>query len=149
MRGVSCLGGGVKAERFVEARGGGIVRAQSKHIEAAASELDDLRGEAPADTVPPERRQDVEMPHPAHPLLGGIGIDIEPAHADELSVEPCSEKPFTVSIEPVRAARPFLDEPGDDPRPGPLAVGREPGRAVGGELGQPLDAWRRDQSSKP
>lgn len=47
--------GWTKPERFVEAHGGLVPRAETEHIETPSSGRHDLRDQLPANTKPPER----------------------------------------------------------------------------------------------
>src|SRR5215472_10915816 len=93
-----------KAKGLVEPGRFGARGAKVKTIEPLARGRHDLSHEASAHTPLSERSQHVEVSHAPDPRATGVGIDIEPAHADEAAVDPGAEERFAGTVETVRAA---------------------------------------------
>src|SRR5689334_2508576 len=126
-----------EAERLVEPRGGGIGRAQAQRGEAAAGGGEDLGHQRARHALPPRGDEDVEVAHAPNLRIAGVGIDVEPAYADQPLVQPGAEGRLAGLVEGVGAVTPLVDQSPHEAHPGRLALGHERLNA-GGELAQTL-----------
>jgi hypothetical protein len=108
-------------------------------VELASGCPNDLGHQAPSHSEPSKRRQDVQVPHPAHTLFGRIRIDVEPAHADQPPIDPGAQQHFAGPIELIRAARPLLDEAADELHARLFTLGEQGLEAVHRQVMQPFD----------
>src|SRR5262249_57364879 len=92
------------------------------------------------------------MSDPPDQRVAGIGIDVEPAHADELPTDGRAEQRLAGSVEPVGAIGPVVDEAADDARAGRFAVREQVTHAVERQISKRLDGGgtrRRPAARRP
>ena len=99
---VSGLGTRAKAATLVQPRRRGVRRTQAKAVEPAQGCLVHCRDQLPPNPEPSERRQHIQVTHPADTLLGGIRVDVQPADANEPPTDPGREQRFAGPVEPIR-----------------------------------------------
>ncbi|HEU4369676.1 MAG TPA: hypothetical protein VFV05_15760 [Methylomirabilota bacterium] len=143
MRAVAGVGPRAKAQPLVDLRGHGILRPQPEAREPPARRPDDVRDQLLADPESPIPHQDVQVPHAADVRPRGVGVDVEPADADDARPDSGDEQPLARAVEPVGAAGPLVGEAPDEAEPVGLALDDEGVQALGRRGAQPLDAGPR------
>src|SRR6185295_1975614 len=128
-----------EAGGFIEARGRRIVGSEPERVEAIGGDLEDPCDQLPPDAVPATRRQHVEVTHPADAGIGRVGVDVEPAHADEPARHQGAEQRLARPVESIGAGGPVVDEPANDAGARRFAVDEQLGEPVGRQLAQRLD----------
>jgi hypothetical protein len=69
--------------------------------------------------------------HPADGRRGGVGVDVEPADADDLAGDPGDEERLAGPVEAIGAARPVIDQPSYQAQAAGLALGDQGAEALG------------------
>jgi hypothetical protein len=109
--GMSISSVGLKPERLPELRSSIVSRMNGDDGAEGTRMIEQSQGKNPADAAPARCRTNVETPHPQHPGHGRF--DGHATDAGERVVDIGSKQPFTVTLEPVVAGRPFVDKTGD------------------------------------
>src|SRR5262245_28265817 len=123
--GVISRGAPLEAESLVELRGGWILSAQAEPLEATSRRVQHVLDQQPAHTEPPIRREHVQMTDSPDAVRLRVGIDVEPASADQPAGNPRREQGFARPVESIRPARPLVGEPAYEPVSGALALDDE------------------------
>jgi len=128
-----------EAERFVESRGSRVACSQPQVIKGAPSGLDDLGDQSPANPMSPVPGKDVQVPDTADTLVGAVRIDVEAAHPHLVSIDPRDKECLAPLVESVRAARPLVGEPTDEPKTGAPTLGEQLLQRGDWQVVSPLD----------
>src|SRR5262245_21806527 len=102
-----------------------VPRAQTESPELPSSRIDHSADELPTHTEPPVLQEHVEMTDSPDAVRLRVGIDVEPASADQAAIHPGREQDLAGPVESILPARPLVGEPGYEPVSGALALGDE------------------------
>jgi len=116
-----------------------ILRAQTESPEPPSSRIDHPADELPADAEPPVCREHVQMTDPTDARGLRVGIDVEPAGTDQVTVDPRREQDFAGPVESILPARPLVGEPAYEAVSGALALGDEKVEQTRRHLREALD----------
>src|SRR5438874_10780179 len=112
-----------KAHSLVEPRGLGIRGPQAQILDPSASGCDDFGRDALADAAAPMRRQYIEVSNPADVARRGVGIDVQPADADELLTVAGDEERLAGPVESIDTRGPLVGQPPHEAQAVLLALG--------------------------
>jgi hypothetical protein len=96
-----------------------------------------------ADPQPSVRQADVQVADAADSGRGGVGVDVEAAHAGQALAHAGGQEHLPRPVEAVAAAGPLVHEPAEERVPGRLALEDEGVERRGSRVAQWLDAHRR------